>query len=411
MTSPIAVTIDDVRTAARTLTGQVARTPTVAAPSLSRLAGCDVALKLESLQVTGSFKPRGAFVRLSAMTPSERKAGVVAASAGNHAQGVAYHAKRLGIPATIFMPAHTPFNKIARTEALGAKVVLTGDGLAEAAAAARAETDKSGAVFVSPYDDPRIVAGQGTVGLEFLEDAPDLEALIVPIGGGGLIAGIAVAAKAVKPEIDVFGVEVALYPSMSCALRGEAPSGGGITLAEGIAVKVPGKITLPVVRDLVEEIFLVDEPAIEAAVNTLIEDERLVVEGAGAAPLAALLAHKDRFRGRRIGLVVSGGNIDARLLASVLMRGLVREGRMARLRIAISDAPGVLARVAGIIGAIGGNIVEVYHQRLFYDVPVKQADLDVVVETQNPRHVDEIIKKLGDAGYPARRLGDLSVGD
>jgi threonine dehydratase len=405
------VTIDDIRAAAQQIAGEVLRTPAVRAPALSTASGAEVTVKLENLQYTGSFKPRGALVKLLSLDAAQRKAGVVAASAGNHAQGVAFHARRLGIPATIFMPLGTPFNKVARTEALGARVVLEGEGLSEAGSHARALAEAEGAAFVHPYDDERVIAGQGTVALELLADDPDLDALLVPIGGGGLIAGIAIAAKALKPGIEVVGVEAALYPSMSRALHGKEPLGGGPTIAEGIAVKVPGTRTLPVIRDLVADIILVDEPALENAVQMYLEAQRLVVEGAGAATLAALMAHKERFRGRKVGLIVSGGNIDSRLLASVLMRGLVREGRLVRLRIGITDQPGVLAKVAGLIGGCGGNIVEVYHQRLFYDVPVKQADVDVVIETLDVGHVRTIMDTLTGAGFPARLLSNVSVVD
>lgn len=408
---PLPATIDDIRAAARQIEGEVLRTPTLRAAALSAATGAEATVKLENLQYTGSFKPRGALVKLLSLNAAQRKAGVVAASAGNHAQGVAFHARRLGIPATIFMPLGTPFNKVARTEALGARVVLEGEGLSEAGSRARALAEAEGAAFVHPYDDERVIAGQGTVALEMLADHPDLDALLVPIGGGGLIAGCAIAAKALKPGIDVVGVEAALYPSMSRALQGKEPTGGGPTIAEGIAVKIPGTRTLPVIRALVSDIILVDEAALEGAVQMYLEAQRLVVEGAGAATLAALITHKDRFRGRKVGLIVSGGNIDSRLLASILMRGLVREGRLVRLRVAITDQPGVLAKVAGLIGGCGGNIVEVYHQRLFYDVPVKQADVDVVIETLDVGHVRTIMDTLAGAGYPARLLSNVSVVD
>jgi len=403
------VTIDDIKDAARQLEGRVLRTPALPSPALSDLCGADVVLKLESLQVTGSFKPRGAYIKLAGLTDKEKKAGVVAASAGNHAQGVAYHARELGIPATIYMPEGTPFTKVGRTEALGAEVVLTGEGLAEAREAARKQCEEKGQVFVHPYDDDSIIAGQGTVGLEFLEDCPDLEVLVVPIGGGGLLAGTAVAAKALKPDLEIIGVEAALYPSMSRALKGE-PSikEGAQTIAEGIAVKMPGELTRPLIADLVSDIILVDEGPLELAVQAYLEIQRLVTEGAGAASLAAVMENRDRFAGRRVGLVVSGGNIDSRLLSSVLMRGLAREGRMVRLRIEITDVPGALSRVAGMIGDCGGNIVEVYHQRLFYDVPVKKTEVDVVLETVDAGHVREIMDALEKGGFPVRLMSGTS---
>ncbi len=405
-----AVTIDGIRAAERLLEGRVLRTPSLRSPALRELTGADVVLKLENMQVTGSFKPRGAYVKLASLSARDKKAGVVAASAGNHAQGVAYHARNLKIPATIYMPEATPFTKVGRTEALGAKVVLEGESLSEARTAAVKFAGKSGRAFVHPYDDVRIIEGQGTVGLELLADFPDLDAIVAPIGGGGLLAGIAVAAKALKPKIELIGVEAALYPSMSRALDGKKAAGGGQTLAEGIAVKTPGELTKPIIGDLVSDIVLVDEAALEQAVQAHLELARLVAEGAGAASLAAVLADRKRFKGRKVGLIVSGGNIDSRLLSSVLMRGLVRGGRMVRLRVEITDTPGVLSRVTGQIGDCGGNIVEVYHQRLFYDVPVKQAEVDVVVETLGAEHVREIITGLEKAGFPVRLLGATSLG-
>jgi len=405
----MSVSFDDIQSAAKLLQGKVTRTPSLSSPVLSKLTGSDITLKLENLQVTGSFKPRGAYVKLVSLTQDEKKAGVIAASAGNHAQGVAYHAQNLGLSATIYMPEGTPFTKVGRTEALGATVVLSGEGLSEARDAALGQCAAQGQTFIHPYDDEKIIAGQGTVGLELLSDVPDLDALVVPIGGGGLMAGIAVAAKAMKPDIEIFGVEAALYPSMSDALSQKAPGSsvdktGGQTIAEGIAVKVPGTLTRPIIAEHVSDIFLADEVALEQATQSYLELQRLVSEGAGAASLAAVLANRDRFEGRKVGLVVSGGNIDSRLLSTILMRGLIREGRLVRIRIEISDAPGVLSKVSGLIGESGGNIVEVFHQRLFYDVPVKQAGVEVVLETMNANHVNEIIEKLEQAGFPVQQL-------
>jgi len=331
---------------------------------------------------------------------------VVAMSAGNHAQGVAYHARRLGIPATIVMPEGTPFIKIDRTEAFGATVVLKGDSLTAAREAADTLARERGSVLVHPYDDPDVIAGQGTVGLELLADCPDLDTLVVPIGGGGLISGIAVAAKALKPEIEIVGVQSTLYPSMYRVLRGEdpGPPAAAATLAEGIAVKEPGRLTRHIVKALVSEIRLVDEVMLEAAVETLLERQKLVVEGAGAAGVAAVLAAPERFGGRRVGIVITGGNMDARLLASILMRGLVREGRLVRLRCELPDVPGALSRLSGVVGKHAGNIVEVHHQRLFHDASVKRAELDVVVETQNRRHVEVLIAALMAAGFPTQLL-------
>jgi len=330
-------------------------------------------------------------------------------SAGNHAQGVAYHAERLGVPATIVMPQGTPFGKVERTAAFGARVILHGEGLDQAASFAADLAAKESLTFVHPYDDPLIVAGQGTVALELLQDAPDLDCIVVPIGGGGIISGVAIAAKALKPGIEIIGVQAALYPAMVQALRGEQPTSGGETIAEGIAVKSPGKLTTEIVRRLVDDILLVDEPALEQAVMLLVEEAKLVVEGAGAAGLAAVLANRTRFAGRKVALVICGGNIDSRLLGSILMRGLVREGRVASLRIDITDRPGTLALVAGLIGAAGGNIIEITHQRLFRDVPAKRAEIDAVVETRNAQHVREIVEKLCAAGFKTRVLGNTAA--
>ncbi|HEV8032128.1 MAG TPA: threonine ammonia-lyase [Stellaceae bacterium] len=413
---PLSVTIDDVRRAEAAIAGAVSPTPTIRAAALSDLTGCEVFLKLETLHPTGSFKERGALNKLLTLDDGQRRAGVIAMSAGNHAQGVAYHARRLGIPATIVMPAATPFTKIDRTEALGAKVVLRGEGLVDARQAADALARERGLVLVHPYDDPAVIAGQGTIALEMLAQCPELDALLVPVGGGGLISGIAVAAKTLSPEIEIIGVQSALYPSMYRVLRGIDPGlpTEGTTLAEGIAVKEPGALTRRIVAALVGAVRLVTERQLESAVELLIERQRLIVEGAGAAGVAALLAEPERFQGRRVGIVLTGGNIDARLLASLLMRGLVRSGRLVRLRAELPDIPGVLSRVSGVIGGLGGNIVEVHHQRLFHDTSVKRAELDVVVETQNRRHVDTIIDALVAAGFPTRLLsgadGDETAG-
>jgi len=402
--APLAVALDDIRAARDLIAGTIEPTPLARSQVLSEMAGCEVWLKLENLQFTASFKERGALVKLSSLTEAERAAGVVAASAGNHAQGVAYMARRLDIPATIVMPTATPFTKISRTEALGAKIVLSGESLAEAGDHADALQAEHGLTLVHPYNDAKVIAGQGTIAIEILESNDSFDTLIVPIGGGGLISGVAVAAKALKPAIEIVGVETALYPSMYQAIRGEEPQVGGQTIADGIAVKIPGTLTQPIVERLVDDIVLVGEAAIEQSVQTLIEIEKTVAEGAGAAALAALFENRDRFAGKRVCVMVSGGNIDARVLASILMRGLVREGRLIRLRVEISDAPGALATVATLIGQCGGNIVEIYHQRLFQDVPVRRADLDVVLETRDRSHVDSIVGALRDAGFHTRLL-------
>ncbi len=403
------VGIEDIRTAAQAIEGEVVRTPLVAAPRLSQTLGCEISLKLENLQFTGSFKDRGALNKLKSLSAAEAGRGVIAMSAGNHAQGVAHHAQRLGIPATIVMPEFAPFTKVERTRSFGARVVLEGDTIDAAAEAARRIQQEEGLAFIHPYDDPMIVAGQGTIGLEMLADRPDLELIVVPIGGGGIISGIALAAKALNPEIRILGVEAELYPSMYQALNALAPSAGGTTLADGIAVKTPGGLTKAIVADLVDEILLVDEPGFEAAVQLLVEEQKLVAEGAGAAGIAAILKYPERFAGRRVATVICGGNIDVRLLASVLTRGLIRDGRLVKLRVEIVDRPGMLARISECIGRTGGNIIEVHHQRMFSDVPAKQADLDIMVETRNPAHVDEIVSLLKAQGFPTRIVSSRSI--
>lgn len=404
------VTLQDVRDAAGILHGEVVRTPTVRSGPLSDLHGCHLHVKLETLQRTGSFKDRGALVKLASLSDAEKARGVVTVSAGNHAQGVAWHAQRLGIPATILMPVGTPFTKVRRTERLGARVVLEGDTLDEAEPAARSMVEEDGLSFVHPYDDEAIIAGQGTVGLEMLEDVPDLEVVVVPVGGGGIICGIATAVKALRPEVEVVGVEAELFPSMYNALRGESAPVGGRTIADGIAVKRPGRLTLPVIREKVDDLVLVPEPAIEEAVQSFLTRGKLQVEGAGAVPLAAVAQDPERFRGRRVGVVACGANIDPRILASVLMRGMARSGHLTRLRISIDDQAGTLGHVARIIGDAKGNIVEIYHQRMFYDVPVRRAELDAVVETRDRDHADTIIHHLQQAGFPTRRLREDQAG-
>lgn len=406
---PGGVTLETVRAAAAALEGRIVRTPLVPAFRLSRQLGCELFLKCENFQVTGSFKDRGACNKLISLTPEQARRGVIAMSAGNHAQGVAYHAQRLGIPATIVMPAFAPFTKVQRTRAYGARVVLIGETLDVSAEKAREIAEAEGLVFVHPYDDPAIIAGQGTAGLEILEDAADLDALVVPIGGGGLISGIAIAVKALQPSLEVIGVEAALFPSMLQALRGEPIEAGGATLADGIAVKTPGALTREIVRALVDDLRLVDETALETAVHRLAEEQKMVAEGAGAAGLAAVIAEPERYAGKKVGVVICGGNIDMRLLSGVLIRGLVRDGRLVRLRITIVDQPGQLARLSQVIGGTGANIIEVDHQRLFADVPAKRADIDVTLESRDAEHVEEIVAALDQAGFPARVLASRSA--
>ncbi len=402
-------TADDIRAAAARIQGQVVRTPLVSSPRLAAMSGAkSVHLKLENQQFTGSFKDRGALNKLLCLTPEERARGVIAMSAGNHAQGVAHHAQRLGIPATIVMPKATPFTKVERTAGFGAKVELEGETIDAAAVYAREVAEKHNLVFVHPYDDSLIVAGQGTIGLEILDELAGFDSLIVPIGGGGLISGIAIAVKEKRPAVEVFGVEADLYPSMHHAVKQLAPDNRGQTIADGIAVKSPGRLTQAIIQRHVSDLLLVTENQLEKAVHILVERQGLVTEGAGAAGLAALLAEPGRFAGRDVVLIVSGGNIDSRLLAQVLMRGLIHDGRVVTLRIEISDQPGVLGHLARLIGSTGGNIIEIYHQRMFFDLPVKRADVDAVIETRNPAHVHEIISALESGGFPTRRLSSRS---
>lgn len=403
------ITLDDIRAAARTIDGAVVGTPFVVSKTLSEMTGASVALKLECLQYTASFKERGAVNRLTALTEDERARGVIAMSAGNHAQAVAHHATRLGIPATIVMPRDTPFIKAANTERLGARVVLHGKSLEEAAAHVKKLQKSENLTLIHPYDDPMIIAGQGTVGLEMIEAMPDLDCLLVPIGGGGLIAGCAVAAKSVKPDIEVIGVEAALFPSMHQAVRGGKTGSSGETIADGIAVKQPGKLTRKIIAELVDDIVLVSENGIETAVHLFAEIEKIVVEGAGAVPLAALLEDQNRFKGRSLGLVVSGGNIDSRTLSTVLMRGLVGAGRLMRLRVAVPDKPGNLGAVTALIGTLGGNIVDVQHDRWFRDVPAGRTGIDFVIEIRDSADAETIIAGFAEKGIDVRRLSSDAI--
>jgi threonine dehydratase len=402
----MAVTADQIRDTAVRLDGQIIRTPMLEAPMLSRNLGCDLFLKLECLQHTSSFKARGALNAMLGLNDKQRQLGVIAMSAGNHAQAVAYHAEHMGIPATIVMPAQTPFAKVARTRAFGAKVVLEGRNLNECEGTVNALIQEHGLTLIHPYDNELVMMGQGTAGLEMLIDQPDLDILVVPIGGGGLMGGIATIARDMRPNIKIYGVQTELYPSMKLAVERKEINCGGETLAEGIAVKKPGGVTLPVVDALVDEILLVDERDLEWAVGALIEQQRVVSEGAGAAGIAAIHANPALFAGKKVGVVICGGNIDPRLLASILNRNMAVDGRIARLRIDISDEPGMLAAISTTIGKCGGNIVEIYHQRLFYDVPAKLAKIDAVIETRGPDHVDEIIAALRAAHFQVRQLDD-----
>jgi threonine dehydratase len=395
------VTPDDVKAAAAAIAGSVIVTECDRSRTLSEICGCRLWLKFENLQFTSSFKERGALNRLLALSPEERRRGVVAMSAGNHAQGVAYHANRLGIPATIVMPEGTPMVKIENTRRHGAGIVISGKTLEEAAEFARTHGKANNLVMVHPYDDPLIIAGQGTIALEMIAAAPQLDMLVVPIGGGGLISGIAVAAKALNPELQIVGVQAQLYPSMYNAIKGEGLPMRGDTLAEGIAVKAPGAITTGIIRRLVDDIVLVTEDQIERAVAMLIAIEKTVVEGAGAAGLAAVLAVPERFAGRNVGLVLTGGNIDTRLIASVLTRELAREGRLTQIAIDIVDRPGQLAAVSALLAEVGANIIEVSHQRTFSDLPAKGTLLEVVIETRDRAHLEDVMTRLGEAGFSA----------
>lgn len=402
------VTIDDVRAAAGRIAGAVERTPSAHSQTLSEVLGTEVVVKFENLQFTAAFKERGALNKLLLLTGDERARGVVAMSAGNHAQAVARHAARLGIEATIVMPAATPFVKVHRTEVLGARVILQGDDLAGATVEAR-RLEAEGRVFVHPYDDPAVVAGQGTVALEMLDDHPELDALVVPAGGGGLLSGMAVVARALRPDMTIVGVQSDRWPALVDAVTGKHLPVGGPTIAEGIAVPAPGPLTTRLVTDLVDDLVTVSEESLEEAVNLLLEIEKVVVEGAGAAGIAALIEHADLLRDRHVGVVLTGGNVDPRLLASVIMRGLVRSGRLSRLQIQIPDQPGVLGRVTTIIGRAGANIVEIIHDRMFLDVPARSAELEVVMETYDHDHVDRVIAALDAEGFSAR-VGDVTFG-
>ncbi|PZQ81928.1 MAG: threonine ammonia-lyase [Ancylobacter novellus] len=402
MTLP--VTPADVTAAREALAGAVLRTPTLPAPRLSAITGAHVFVKYENLQVTASFKERGALNKLVSLSAAERAAGVVAMSAGNHAQAVAYHAARLGIRATIVMPKHTPIVKVAATEAHGARVVLHGESVGDASVEADRIAREESLVWVHPYDDAHVIAGQGSVAAEMLEDAPDLDALLVPVGGGGLISGMALAARAARPQIEIVGVETTLYPSMWNALHQQDLPCEGATLAEGIAVKQAGSLTREIVSALVSDVVLVNEPTIERAVNLFLTQQKTLAEGAGAAGLAALLAEPERYRGRNVGLIVSGGNIDPRIVASIMMRELEREERIVSFRFSMLDRPGELGLISTLLGSLGANILEVEHKRHFLDVHAKGARLDVTVETRDRQHAEDVYKALIEHGMDVVRV-------
>lgn len=400
----MSVTFGDIEKARALLQGNAVRTPLLRSPKLSEITGAEIFVKFENLQVTNSFKDRGAYVKLASLSEEERRRGVIAMSAGNHAQAVAYHARRLGIPATIVMPETTPFNKVERTRSHGAEVVLSGETLAESQQTVETMIAEKNLVLVHPYDDDRIIAGQGTVGIEMLEDAPDLDVIVVPIGGGGLMSGIAIAARSANPGIEMLGVEVKLYPSMYLALQSKEGKCGGSTLAEGIAVKNVTERTISICRRFVDEVQLVGESDIEQAVMAFLTHQKTLAEGAGAAGLAAVLADPAHFRGRKVGLVLCGGNIDPRILASVILRELEREHRIVNLRIQIDDRPGMLGKIATLLGRHGANILEVSHRRMFLDIPAKGAELEIMIETRDGTHAQQILALVREQGFVARVL-------
>ena len=398
------LSIDDIRAAAERLKGHIERTPCRHSRTLSEITGAEVWVKFENLQFTAAYKERGALNTLLQLSDNERGRGVIAASAGNHSQGLAYHAARLGIPVTIVMPRSTPFVKVQQTRAHGAQVVLEGENYDEASGVAMKLCEEKDLAFVHPFNDLKVMAGQGTVALEMFEDAPDLEVLPIPIGGGGLIAGCATVAKSLNPQVQVIGVEPAMYPSFTAKMRGVNGTSGGATIAEGIAVKQVGELSYAIARPLIDEVLLIEEPHFERAVALYCNVEKTVVEGAGAASLAALLAYPTKFKGKKVGLIVTGGNIDTRLLASVLTRELVRDQRLVSLRIIGDDRPGLLATVSAVIGQMGANIIEVAHNRLALDVPAKGAEFDIMIETRDAQHTQEIMDALRERGYPPRAV-------
>ncbi len=400
------LSLDDIRAAADRLKGHIERTPLRHSKTLSEITGAEIWVKFENLQFTAAYKERGALNTLLQLSDNEAKRGVIAASAGNHSQGLAYHAARLGVPVTIVMPRSTPFVKIQQTRAFGAEVVQDGDSYDESAAIAQRLCDERGLTFIHPFNDLKVMAGQGTVALEMFEEQPDIEIMPIPVGGGGLIAGCATAAKSLNPRVKIIGVEPAMYPSFTAKMRGVSGTTGtgGATIAEGIAVKQVGDLTYEIVRPLIDEMLLIEEPYFERAVALYCNVEKTVAEGAGAASLAALLAYPEKFRGKKVGVIITGGNIDTRLLASVLTRELVREQRLVSLRIVGDDRPGLLGTVSAVIGNLGANIVEVAHNRLALDVPAKGAEFDIMIETRDAQHTEEIRDALRAHGYPPRTV-------
>ncbi len=398
---------DDIRAAYAAIRSATIRTPTVPATRLSHHLGIDLYLKLENLQHTNAFKARGALAKLLTLSDEVRDHGVIACSAGNHAQGVAFHATRLGIPSTIIMPEGTPFNKIQRTSDLGAEVVIHGQGFDDSVQFTLDLAAERGMTFIHPFDDPLVAAGQGTVALEMLEQQPDLDCIVIPVGGGGLIAGMAVAAKSVKPGIELIGAQAHIFDAAKAHFDDAAPNFAGATLAEGIAVRKPAPANLDIIRKLVDRLDSATEAEIEQAVFDLLSYEKLVAEGAAGAGLAIIKKHLDQFKGKKIGLVICGGNIDSRLLSTLIVRGLMRDGRITRLVFEIDDTPGQLSTISGIIGDAGANVIEVIHQRMMQSVSLKQAELEIVIEARDQAHVDSILAVLRDAGLKVRVPQDL----
>ena len=397
--------IDDIRAAATRLRGEVIETPCLPSRTLSALTGCDVFLKFENLQFTASFKERGALNKMAQLNDAERAKGVLAVSAGNHAQGVAYHAQRMGLPATIVMPRFAPAVKVERTRGFGATVVLEGDTFDDARAYGLVLAQERGLTLVHPYDDLDVIAGQGTIGLEMLTQQPDIDTLVVAIGGGGLISGVATAARALRPDIRIIGVQTERFPAAWNAVHGEQRESAQATIADGIAVKSPGALTLPLIKANVDDVLLVSEDDIEQAILMLLEIEKTVVEGAGGVGLAALMKHAERFKGRKVGLILCGGNIEPLLLAEIIERGMVKSGRLARLRFDVRDVPGALANVATLLGKLGANIDEVQHQRAFTSLSVERAQIEVVVQTRGVVHIEQILAAMRTEGYEAQRVG------
>lgn len=393
------LTLDDVRAAASRIDGAVVKTPMLRSQTLSEISGADIWLKFENHQFTAAYKERGALNALLQLTEEQRARGVIAASAGNHSQGLSYHGRRLGVPVTIVMPQTTPSVKVMQTESVGGNVELYGETFDEAYAHARKLEKERGLTFVHPFDHPHVAAGQGTVALEMLEQKDDFDCLVVPIGGGGLMSGMATVAKALNPDIEMIGVQAALYPSMYSAVTGDERPCGGDTLAEGIAVKAPGEFTREIIRELVDEVLLVEEPKLEHSVSLLLQIEKTVVEGAGAAGLAAVLSHPEKFAGKTVGLVLCGGNIDTRLLANVLLRDLARSGRLARLQITLQDRPGALFKVMREFDAHNVNIIEIYHQRIFTLLPAKGLTAEIECEARDEAQINGLVEGLRAKGY------------